>query len=94
MPLDGVVHYGQDYDNAFWDGLRMVFGDGDGEIFNRFTIALDVIGHELTHGVTEDEAAIQYYRSVRRAERVAVRRRRFAGEAVPAGQSSPRMPTG
>ena len=63
MPLDGVVHYGQDYDNAFWDGQRMVFGDGDGELFNRFTIALDVIGHELTHGVTEDEAAIQYYRA-------------------------------
>src|SRR4051794_731739 len=59
-PLDGVVHYGQDYDNAFWDGMRMVFGDGDGEVFNRFTIAIDVIGHELTHGVTEDEAAIQY----------------------------------
>src|SRR4051812_27540365 len=60
MPLDGVVHYGQDYDNAFWDGLRMVFGDGDGELFNWFTIALDVIGHELGHGVTETEAALQY----------------------------------
>jgi Zn-dependent metalloprotease len=60
MPLEGVVHYGQDYDNAFWDGVRMVFGDGDGEIFNRFTIAVDVIGHELAHGVTEAEAAIQY----------------------------------
>src|SRR3954463_16744422 len=60
MPLDCVIHYGQRYDNAFWDGQRMIFGDGDGEIFNRFTIALDVIGHELTHGVTEDEAAIQY----------------------------------
>jgi Zn-dependent metalloprotease len=60
MPLDGVVHYGQDYDNAFWDGVRMIFGDGDGVIFNRFTIALDVIGHELAHGVTESEAAIQY----------------------------------
>ena len=60
MPLDGVVHYGQHYDNAFWDGLRMIFGDGDGEIFNRFTIALDVIGHELAHGVTENEAALQY----------------------------------
>jgi Zn-dependent metalloprotease len=60
QPLDGVVHYGQDYDNAFWDGVRMVFGDGDGELFNRFTIAIDVIGHELTHGVTEDEAALQY----------------------------------
>jgi Zn-dependent metalloprotease len=60
LPLDGVVHYGENYDNAFWDGERMVFGDGDGEIFNRFTIALDVIGHELAHGVTEDEAAIEY----------------------------------
>jgi Zn-dependent metalloprotease len=60
LPLDGVVHYGVEYDNAFWDGQRMVFGDGDGELFNRFTIALDVIGHELTHGVTEDEAGLGY----------------------------------
>jgi Zn-dependent metalloprotease len=39
----------------------MVFGDGDGEIFNRFTIALDIIGHELSHGVTEDESQLQYF---------------------------------
>jgi Zn-dependent metalloprotease len=38
----------------------MVFGDGDGQLFNRFTIAVDVIGHELTHGVTEDEAGLVY----------------------------------
>ena len=38
----------------------MVFGDGDGDLFNRFTIAVDVIGHELTHGVTEDEAKLTY----------------------------------
>ncbi|MDQ3766528.1 MAG: peptidase M4 family protein, partial [Actinomycetota bacterium] len=56
MPLRGVVHFGVDYDNAFWDGRRMVFGDGDGELFLRFTLSLDVIGHELGHGVTEDEA--------------------------------------
>ena len=37
MPLRGIVHYGDDYDNAFWDGRRMVFGDGDGELFTRFT---------------------------------------------------------
>jgi Zn-dependent metalloprotease len=54
------VHYGLDYDNAFWDGTQMVFGDGDGDLFNRFTIAIDVIGHELTHGVTEVEAALVY----------------------------------
>jgi hypothetical protein len=60
LPLDGTVHYGKDYDNAFWDGTRMVFGDGDRVLFNRFTIAVDVIGHELTHGVTEKTAALVY----------------------------------
>jgi Zn-dependent metalloprotease len=59
--LDGVVHFGEGYDNAFWDGQRMVFGDGDGELFNRFTASLDVIGHELAHGVTEDEAGLIYW---------------------------------
>ena len=58
MPLHGWVHYGHDYDNAFWDGEEMVFGDG--KMFDRFTKSLDVIGHELTHGVTEHEAGLQY----------------------------------
>lgn len=60
LHLDATVHYGQRYDNAFWNGQQMVFGDGDGDLFNRFTIALDVIGHELTHGVTGDEAHLVY----------------------------------
>jgi len=60
LPLNATVHYGQNYNNAFWNGERMVFGDGDGELFNRFTIALDVIGHELAHGVTEDEVGLVY----------------------------------
>ena len=60
MPLDASVHYGVRYDNAFWTGRQMVFGDGDGEIFNRFTASLDVIGHELTHGITGDEANLVY----------------------------------
>jgi Zn-dependent metalloprotease len=60
LPLNAIVHYGQDYDNAFWDGSDMVFGDGDGTIFNRFTISVDVIGHELTHGVTGSEANLTY----------------------------------
>ena len=60
LPLLGTVHYGSGYDNAFWDGTQMVFGDGDGTVFNRFTIAVDVIGHELTHGVTEHTAALEY----------------------------------
>ena len=60
LPLVGWGHYGRDYDNAFWDGQQMVFGEGDGQLFNRFTISLDVIGHELTHGVTEDEGPLDY----------------------------------
>ncbi len=60
LPLEGVVHFERDYDNAFWDGHRMVFGDGDGTLFNRFTIAVEVIGHELTHGVTGAEVGLKY----------------------------------
>ena len=59
-PLLGAVHFGRGYDNAFWDGTQMVFGDGDGELFGRFTASLDVIGHELAHGVTEVEAGLVY----------------------------------
>lgn len=61
MPLRGIVHFGEEYPNAFWDGRRMAFGDGDGELFLRFTLSLDVIGHELGHGVIEDEAALEYW---------------------------------
>jgi Zn-dependent metalloprotease len=61
LPLVGWVHYGQDYDNAFWDGQQMIFGDGDGSLFVRFTRSLDVIGHELTHGVTQTEANLDYF---------------------------------
>jgi Zn-dependent metalloprotease len=60
MALIGLVHYGQQYDNAFWDGEQMVFGDGDGKLFARFTKSIDVIGHELTHGVTEHLAGLRY----------------------------------
>jgi Zn-dependent metalloprotease len=60
MSLDASVHYGVRYDNAFWNGRQMVFGDGDGDIFNRFTASVDVIGHELTHGITADEANLVY----------------------------------
>jgi Zn-dependent metalloprotease len=60
LPLLGEVHFGVDYDNAFWDGERMMFGDGDGRLFSGFTTAIDVIGHELTHGVTEDTVGLRY----------------------------------
>jgi len=60
MRLDSSVHYGREYDNAFWNGRQMVYGDGDGELFKRFTIAIEVIGHELTHGVIQYEADLEY----------------------------------
>ncbi|WP_375384805.1 M4 family metallopeptidase [uncultured Microbacterium sp.] len=58
--LEATVHYGRNYDNAFWNGERMVFGDGDGEVFTGFTGSLTVIAHELTHGVTEHEGGLDY----------------------------------
>jgi len=67
MRLDSTVHYQKGYDNAFWNGQQMVYGDGDEDLpeaqrlFNRFTAALDVIGHELTHGVTQFEAGLVYW---------------------------------
>jgi Zn-dependent metalloprotease len=61
MPLLGLVHYGVNYDNAFWDGAgHMFFGDGDGRILTQTTAGIDVIGHELTHGVTQHEANLVY----------------------------------
>jgi Zn-dependent metalloprotease len=60
MPMTASVHYDQNYDNAFWNGQQMVFGDGDNLIFTGFTSSTDVIGHELTHGVTGSEANLTY----------------------------------
>jgi len=60
LRLDSTVHYDRDFDNAFWDGQQMVYGDGDQQIFDRFTKCLDVIGHELTHGVTQYTAGLTY----------------------------------
>jgi Zn-dependent metalloprotease len=67
LPLNSTVHYQKGYDNAFWDGQQMVYGDGDEDLpvnerlFNRFTACLDVIAHELTHGVTQNEANLAYF---------------------------------
>jgi Zn-dependent metalloprotease len=61
MPLQGLVHYGVKYDNAFWDNAgHMFFGDGDGQLLTETTAGIDVIGHELTHGVTQHEANLVY----------------------------------
>lgn len=66
LALISTVHYQRSYDNAFWNGEQMVYGDGDEDLpidqrlFNRFTIAIDIIGHELAHGVTQYEANLVY----------------------------------
>lgn len=60
MTLISTVHVGRKFNNAFWNGGQMAYGDGDGVHFNRFTICIDVIGHELTHGVTQYEAGLVY----------------------------------
>jgi Zn-dependent metalloprotease len=46
--------------NAFWDGAQMAYGDGDGEVFQGFTRSLDVVGHELTHGVQSFSSNLLY----------------------------------
>jgi Zn-dependent metalloprotease len=60
MRLDSTVHYGTRFENAMWNGRQMIYGDGDGRIFNRFTASLEVIAHELTHGVTQFATALGY----------------------------------
>jgi Zn-dependent metalloprotease len=60
LNLDANVNYGVNFDNAFWDGIRMVFGNGDNVIFQDFTNDVDVPGHELSHGVTQYTAGLQY----------------------------------
>jgi Zn-dependent metalloprotease len=60
LTLTSSVHYSDHYDNALWNGQQMIYGDGDGQYFQRFTVCLDVIGHELTHGVTQNEAQLVY----------------------------------
>jgi Zn-dependent metalloprotease len=53
------VHYGNRYNNAFWNGQLMTYGDGDGTKFSPL-VPLDVVGHEMTHGVTERTARLIY----------------------------------
>lgn len=57
--LKSYVHYGHLYDNAFWDGDRMTYGDGDGHAVGAFA-SLDIVGHEITHGLTSLTAQLEY----------------------------------
>jgi hypothetical protein len=60
MPLEAIVHYGVDYDNAFWNGRQMIFGDGDGKLFKRFT-GLDMVAKQFANGVVQATAKLAYY---------------------------------
>ena len=60
MDLISSVHYGVDYNNAFWNSEQMTYGDGDKDIFNTFVL-IDVVGHELAHGITEHTSGLRYY---------------------------------
>mmetsp|Transcript_24740 Transcript_24740/g.69257 ORF Transcript_24740/g.69257 Transcript_24740/m.69257 type:complete len:522 (-) Transcript_24740:1766-3331(-) len=60
--LISTVHYGVDYQNAFWNGQQMVYGDGDGEIFGPFSEDLSVVAHELTHAVTTATSNLIYFK--------------------------------
>jgi Zn-dependent metalloprotease len=60
MAMLSSIHYSVHYNNAFWNGGQMTYGDGDGNIFIDFTKGNDVIGHELTHGVTQYTLGLSY----------------------------------
>ncbi|MCM3671414.1 M4 family metallopeptidase [Mesobacillus maritimus] len=60
MAIVSYVHYGQNYNNAFWNGAWMTYGDGDGEFMTSLSAGLDVAAHEMTHGVISKTANLQY----------------------------------
>lgn len=60
MTMMSSVHYGNKFNNAMWNGSQMIYGDGDQAIFVDFTRGNDVIGHELTHGVTQHSLQLAY----------------------------------
>ncbi|MDT8718892.1 M4 family metallopeptidase [Clostridium sp. 19966] len=60
MSILSTAHYDSSYNNAYWDGTQMVYGDGDGSEFTYLSGDLGVVGHELTHGVTQYTADLTY----------------------------------
>ena len=60
MTLVSSIHYSEHFNNAFWNGSQMTYGDGDSQTFVDFTLGDDVIGHELTHGVTQHSLGLDY----------------------------------
>jgi thermolysin len=69
--ISSKVHYGSSYNNAFWNGSYMTYGDGDGSTFSPL-VTLDICGHEMQHGITERTANLTYSGRIGRAQRVMV----------------------
>lgn len=59
LTLKATVHHRLRFNNAFWNGTQMAYGDGDGQIFRTFT-ELSVIGHEMSHGVVQFSGGLVY----------------------------------
>lgn len=60
MIIRSTVHHRRRYNNAFWNGSQMVYGDGDGALFNPLTSSLSVVAHELSHGVVQFSGGLVY----------------------------------
>jgi len=60
MPIHSWVNYGDNFNNAYWNGSWLTFGNGDGESYGPFT-SPDIIAHEITHGITDYSAGLSYY---------------------------------
>jgi Zn-dependent metalloprotease len=63
LGLVSSVHYKSDFDNALWNGSKMIYGDGSGHLFavGALTKDIAVMAHELTHGVTQYTAGLSYH---------------------------------
>lgn len=55
-----TAHHRMNYNNAFWNGVQMVYGDGDGNTFSPLSESKDVVAHELTHAVTDRTSGLIY----------------------------------
>jgi Zn-dependent metalloprotease len=59
--ITATIHYSENYCNAFWNGVQLVVGDGDGKLFGSFTSTVDIIAHELAKAVIQASSRLVYY---------------------------------
>jgi len=61
VTITATGNHGVAYNNAFWNGSQLAFGNGDGSLFAPLGGSLDVVAHELMHGITQNETSLAYY---------------------------------